>query len=108
MSAVSDLTLIAGALIEVVGAHAFVDGDAGYHAWLRAWPKGFVLNCNREPSPGCLVLHRATCNFTGDLGPSMATFTGDYIKVCSTDRTAVRQWAHDNADAAGASCQRRL
>ncbi len=29
MSAVSDLTLIAGALIEVLGAHAFVDGDAG-------------------------------------------------------------------------------
>jgi len=30
----------------------FEDDDAGYRAWLHAWPSGFVLNCNRHPSPG--------------------------------------------------------
>ena len=86
----------------------FVDDDAGYHAWLRAWPNGFVLNCDRQPSPDYLVLHRATCRFISHLGPNMATFTGDYIKVCSTDRTAVRQWAHANAGAEGTFCQHCL
>ena len=28
-----------------------------------------------------------------------ATFAGDYLMVCSTDRMAVRQWAHDKAGA---------
>ena len=58
--------------------------------------------------PDYLVLHRATCRFISHLGPNMATFTGDYIKVCSTDRTAVRQWAHANAGAEGTFCQHCL
>ena len=37
---------------------SFQDDDAGYRAWLRAWPNGFVLNCNRNPTPDYLALHR--------------------------------------------------
>lgn len=86
----------------------FIDDDSGYRQWLRAWPKGFVLNCHRQPSGDYLILHRATCRFINHLGPHVATFTGDYIKVCSTDRTVVTQWALDNAGARGTSCQHCL
>ena len=84
---------------------AFVDDDAGYHEWLRTYPKGFVLNCNRQPSSGYRILHRATCPFISRLGANMATFTGEYIKICSTDRAAVRQGAFTNAGAEGTPCQ---
>jgi hypothetical protein len=72
---------------------SFQDDDAGYRRWLRAWPSGLVPNSNRRPSPDYLILHRATCRFITELDTRMTTFTGEYIKVCSTDRRAVQQWA---------------
>jgi hypothetical protein len=72
---------------------SFENDDSGHRAWLHAWPIGFVLNCNRHPTSDYLILHRATCRFITELDPRMKTFTGEYIKVCSTDRRAVKQWA---------------
>ena len=82
----------------------FEDDDAGYRAWLRVWPIGFVLNCNRNPTPDYLVLHRCTCRFITELDPRMKTFTGEYIKVCSTDRRALKQWARTQTGAETTDC----
>jgi hypothetical protein len=86
----------------------FVDDDAGYQAWLAAWPRGFVLNCHRNPSPDYLMLHRAECQFILHLGRGMTTFTGGYIKACSTDRAVIRQWARDQTGAECSFCQHCL
>jgi hypothetical protein len=83
---------------------SFEDDDAGYRGWLRSWPSGFVLNCNRHPTPDYLILHRAACRFITELDARMKTFTGDYIKVCSTDRRAVQQWARTQAGAETTDC----
>jgi hypothetical protein len=81
----------------------FRDDDASYTAWLRAWPQGYVLNCERHPGPSYLMLHRATCTSIAE--PQMTTFTGQYIKVCSTDRQAVREWAKENTGGLTTACQ---
>jgi hypothetical protein len=83
----------------------FRDDDEGYRAWLRSWPRGHVLNCNRNPTPDYLILHRATCRTINELGPGATTFTGEYIKVCSRDRASLRRWAVDAAGAGPTPCQ---
>lgn len=86
----------------------FVDDDAGYERWLTSWPQGYVLNCNRHPSSEYLILHRASCHFISELQRGMQTFTGDYIKVCSTDRATVRQWAQSQTGAEATYCMHCL
>ncbi len=87
---------------------SFEDDDSGYRTWLRTWPIGFVLNCNRHPSPDYLILHRATCQFITELNSRMKTFTGEYIKVCSTDSSAVKQWARTLTGAETTECMHCL
>jgi hypothetical protein len=83
----------------------FVDQDTAYRSWIAAWPHGYVLNCERSPRADYLVLHRATCSSISELQPGMNTFTGEYIKVCSTDLQAVKQWALEGIGAAPSPCQ---
>jgi hypothetical protein len=59
----------------------FVDDDRLYLRWLSDHPDGYVINANRRPDPGYLVLHRASCRVIS--GPSSGTtFTGGYSKIC--------------------------
>jgi len=39
----------------------FMDNDKGYVAWLAEHPDGFVLNCDRQPSPRTVTIHVPKC-----------------------------------------------
>lgn len=70
---------------------AFEDNDRGYVFWTRRHPRGFVVNCLRNPTPDYLILHWADCyTINGSHSPWT---TGDYAKVCSPDLTALEAWA---------------
>src|SRR3954452_6333730 len=47
----------------------FQDDDSGYRSWIRAYPSGYVLNCERHPSPNYLIVHRADCASVNNLQP---------------------------------------
>ena len=76
----------------------FCDDDAGYLDWVRRNRGGWVINAGRNlaPSDG-LVLHRATCRSITTRPPHTKDYnhTKDYIKFCSTDRSALLEWAQD-------------
>ena len=83
---------------------AFLDDDAGYLAWTRAHPAGFVLNAHRNPGASYLKLHRATCHtVTGN--PARGTvWTRAYSKHCSEDRLELVRWARERAGAEPDAC----
>lgn len=70
----------------------FENDDEDYLRWLADHPGGFVVNCERSPKPGYLMLHRATCR---DISTSARTnyTTTDYMKVCARDRSELERWA---------------
>jgi len=65
-----------------VGVQCFIDDDCGYLRWLEEHSDEFVLNAERIPKPGYLVLHRASCPTISRLQPGATRWTGDYIKFC--------------------------
>ena len=69
----------------------FLDDDDGYFAWLAAHPDGFVLNCDRNPSAGYLVLHRSACHHIERWAGHRSTVL--YGKVCAPDERALIDWA---------------
>jgi hypothetical protein len=70
----------------------FIDDDNGYLRWLAQNPDGFVVNSNRSPVSNYLILHRASCKWINTPDLTNWTTTG-YIKTCSTDGTALVEWA---------------
>jgi hypothetical protein len=70
---------------------AFEDNDRDYLFWTSRNPRGYVVNCLRNPTPDYLVLHWADC-FTIN-GSHLPWTTGDYAKVCSTNAAALEEWA---------------
>ncbi len=73
------------------GVEQFVDDEDGYLGWLEANPNGLVVNSDRNPKPGYLVLHRTTCKFINSPNRSNWTTSG-YIKTCSIDIGALSKW----------------
>lgn len=73
----------------------FADNDAAYLAWIAANPKGFVINALRTPKSGPVLLHRAACKFITGSPPNGNLWTGEYIKHCALDVTALQTWAID-------------
>ena len=70
----------------------FEDDEAGYFAWLRGNPAGYVLNTSRSGAPSTpRVLHLATCRSIS--GAHSNYTTRDYIKVCSLGRQELIDWA---------------
>jgi hypothetical protein len=71
----------------------FEDDDGGYRTWLYAnIGSGYVVNALRGANPGQPILHRALCE---TITPTPdRTWTGEYIKVCSTNRLELESWAH--------------
>lgn len=70
----------------------FKDDERGYRQWLRLHPTGFVLNCERQPGPRYLKLHRATCWAISGTPSRGTLWTREYIKVCSRDRLELTMW----------------
>jgi len=62
----------------------FRDDDEGYLEWVTSHPGGFVVNCDREPYPRYLKLHRATCRTITGTPVNGRRWTAVYVKVCST------------------------
>jgi hypothetical protein len=73
------------------GITSFQDDDCGFFAWLEGNPDGYFINSERNPGPGYLVLHRASCShFTGNVA---LHWTKDYVKFCSPARRDLEEWA---------------
>jgi len=81
----------------------FRDDDAGYLEWLKAHPRGFVLNAARRPRPDYLVLHRAGCRTITAQPARGGVWTGSYIKVCGDD-DALDRWAEMTVGALPRRC----
>lgn len=78
----------------VVAIQHFLDDGPGYEAWLRAHPRGYVVNAHRTPSPEYLKLHRAQCVHITRLLPGSTTWTdGEYREVCADQRVELERWA---------------
>lgn len=71
----------------------FTDDDAAYLNWLAANPHGFVLNAERNPNPGYLILHRAACkSISRSAEPPVRWTTGGYLKVCAATTSEIEDW----------------
>lgn len=82
----------------------FVDDDNGYLQWLAAHPDGFVLNAERRPAPGYLVLHRATCRTVNAVPARGLRWTADYTKLCGT-QTELEQFARQDIGGTANPCR---
>ena len=70
----------------------FEDDDAGYREWIYGNLSGYVVNALRGANPGEPILHRATCDWITPTPDKV--WTGEYIKICSTRRFELDEWAH--------------
>jgi transposase-like protein len=75
----------------------FLDDDAGYLRWIRDHYRGFVLDCNRLPEPGYLLLHRADCSTFSGSPTRGERWTTDYRKVCAMRKADLVAWAGKKA-----------
>jgi hypothetical protein len=81
---------------------AFVDDDAGYLAWLRANPTGYVVNTARSPHPDYLILHRASCrHLTARHGQHL---TAQYVKIVSPTVCDLERWCLATVGGASVPC----
>jgi hypothetical protein len=71
----------------------FVDDDLGYEEWLRTHTAGYVINCERRPRAGYLMLHLASCHTIRGIPDRGDTWTtADYMKVCADTIDALEAW----------------
>lgn len=75
------------------GVFLFDNDDEGYYKWLDENPDGFVVNTFKNPTPGYLKTHKATCPTIRRLQPGYSSFTAGYSKYCSNDIEKLREWA---------------
>jgi len=83
----------------------FIDDDQGYLQWVHTHHRGFVVNCMRMPSPGVLMLHKATCRTITAEPARGRTWTDQYIKVCSLDKDELSRWARNEVGKEPKGCQ---
>jgi len=88
-----------------VSVREFRDDDGGYLAWVAEYDHGYVINIRAGLNPSDAHLHHAACRtITGQ--PSHGnTWTGPYIKVCSTSLPALDAWAREHAGAPIQRCR---
>jgi AcrR family transcriptional regulator len=70
----------------------FTRDEASYLDWTKAHPTGFVLNQMKVPSPGSLVLHRATCPSIRGKAANGGGWTSGSRKIASNDRDYLVEW----------------
>lgn len=71
----------------------FKDDDQGFFDWQDANPEGLFINTERKPNPNYLVLHLSGCSHFD--GSDSVRWTKDYVKIASTDRDALEEWASE-------------
>lgn len=74
----------------------FQDDDKAFLAWMRANPKGFVLNARRKASHPVCVMHRSGCtHILGVRNSDTGALTeGPVMKVCATNVEALLHYVH--------------
>jgi len=79
-----------------VKVRKFIDDDQGYEAWTASHPNGYVINIQRSLNPADGRLHRASCLTINGRPARGRTWTGEWIKVCSSSAQDLEIWAHTN------------
>ncbi len=82
----------------------FRDDDRGYLAWTTAHRTGYVINVQRNLNPSDARLHQAGCYTINGQPARGKTWTGPYIKVCSTSSQHLKDWARRNLTAEVVRC----
>jgi len=80
------------------------DNDEVYLKWLEENPSGYVVNCYRNPTPKYLILHRARCGTIKSSNRNNWT-TKSFIKICSLDKTELKNWARNEVIGELKACQ---
>ncbi len=70
----------------------FIEDDESYLDWIDQHPDGYVVNANRRPVPGYLILHRSTCPHISTEARANWT-TKQYIKLCSENLEQLQSWS---------------
>jgi hypothetical protein len=81
---------------ERVMVETFKDRDEEYLTWCRRHPDGHVVNTTRTCSPSFMKLHRVRCSHITQLFGRGERLTGDYIKICATERASLDAWAAEH------------
>jgi hypothetical protein len=85
------------------GFTIFRDDDDAFFDWLESHSDGYFINTERNPKPTYLVLHRPQCpHFKGD---KALHWTKEYVKVCSTDRAELENWADNTVGGEATLCR---
>jgi hypothetical protein len=77
----------------VAGVEQFRDDDGGYLGWVAAHAHGFVINIQRSLNPADARLHHAHCYTINGEPPRGRTWTGPYVKICSSSMDELDRWA---------------
>jgi hypothetical protein len=84
------------------GLTLFRDDDRAFFDWLDQHPDAYFINMKRNPPN--LILHHSGCsNF--DRSPQVSWT--NTVKVCSTDRGALENWARTAVDGDLTRCRSR-
>jgi hypothetical protein len=91
------------------GITIFLDDDPGYERWLHEHATGYIVNAARNPKPGYLKVHRASCPFISSPSFQQGGWTtGAFLKACAVDQDALARWALREVDGrldAGCRCR---
>jgi hypothetical protein len=82
----------------------FLDEDDLYLAWVARHSHGYVLNCEREPRPPYLVLHRASCWTVSGTPAHGTNWTSTYGKACALARAELERWAQERTGGVPKPC----
>jgi hypothetical protein len=76
-----------------MGVEQFRDDDTGYLNWMAAHGHGYVINIQRSLNPADARMHQASCYTINGQPPRGRTWTGPYVKICSTSLGQLSGWA---------------
>ncbi len=82
----------------------FRDDDDGYATWLTVNADGYVLNIQRSCNPSDARIHEADCQTITGTPPRGRTWTGSYIKACSSSLAELDAWALTHARSTVTRC----
>ena len=82
----------------------FDDNEEEYLDWISTNPHGYVLNVDRNRRPHYTVLHQASCGYISSEKRTNYT-CGDYLKLCSSEKSELSSWVVNNAKGSLRSCK---
>jgi hypothetical protein len=84
----------------------FSNDDAGYLAWVKAHPAGFVLNQPRAARAKTPTLHRVGCAVVSGRGDTVGTLTVTAVKVCGPSAEVLGAWSAARGAGPPTACRR--